>query len=100
MRVQVLSMTAAAALSALAAPALAQETRPLGVQAVISEIYDSNVARSSYLLASARGVTQSDWITEPGVTLNLNKTFGRQSAFLRGSVGYDFYARNTRLNSE
>lgn len=63
-------------------------------------IYDDNVSRSSGTLAAGRGLNASDVIFQPTIALNLARVFGRESAFIRGTLGYDFYDRNTQLNRE
>lgn len=70
------------------------------VDLIADLIYDDNVSRSSGALAAARGLKPSDVIFEPTVAVNLGRVFGRESAFLKGTLGYDFYDRNSRLNRE
>lgn len=84
----------------LAGEALGIVTNAAQVDLSAQVIYDDNVARSSAAAAAARGITQSDEIFEPTVALNLARVLGRESVYLRGTVGYDFYARNSVLNRE
>ena len=63
-------------------------------------IYDSNVAASDAAFAAARGIKPSDVIINPTVRLDLARPVGRQTVFLLATAGYDFYARNSRLNRE
>jgi hypothetical protein len=98
----------AAAALALCSPALAQETMgtagggdvPFGVRVSLAEAYDNNVSRTSSAVAAQRGLHQSDEIFSPDVLLDLQRTFGRETGFLSGSVGYDVYNYNTLLNRE
>lgn len=62
--------------------------------------YDDNVARSNAVAAAFRGIEQEDVIYNPSVTVDIVQPFGRQAAFLSGSVGYDFYDKNDQLNRE
>ncbi len=62
--------------------------------------YDSNVARSSRELAQQRDLQQSDYVVTPSVTVDVVRPFGRSSAYIRGSVGYNFHANNSELDRE
>jgi hypothetical protein len=62
-------------------------------------IYDSNVARSSAAEAAARHLKPEDESIWPAVEFDLVRAIGTQSLFLKGSAGYDFYARNHVLNA-
>jgi hypothetical protein len=62
--------------------------------------YDSNIARASEEVARDRGIRPSDWRVTPSLNLALEKPLGKQTLFLNGNVGYDFYAHNKRLNRE
>jgi hypothetical protein len=101
----------AAAALAFCSPALAQqapgpsgppgaETQPFGVRVSLAEAYDDNVSRSSSGLAGQRGLHQSDEIFSPNLLLDLQRTFGRETGYLSGAVGYDIYAQNSILNRE
>lgn len=70
------------------------------VAASLQVIYDSNVSRSSSAAAAARGLSASDEIYEPSLSVDLARPLGRQQVFLNGSIGYDFYQHNTDLNRE
>jgi len=103
-----LSLLAGAALLALApAVAHAQAAGPVAAGGSRTDIgvsvqgtYDSNVSRSSASLADARGIAQDDYIVTPSINFDLARPVGRQSVFLTGSVGYDFYARDHILDRE
>lgn len=62
--------------------------------------YDSNIARSSELQASQRGLTRSDFRISPALTLDLARDLGESSAYVRGTLGYDIHARNSVLDRE
>jgi hypothetical protein len=83
---------------ACAAPASAQRRLDLGVSATI--LYDSNVARSSRAQAAQRGLVREDVRFTPAATLDLLVPVGRHELFAEGLAGYDFYARNERLDRE
>lgn len=85
------------------AGAMAQTGAPqrgitLGATAGVT--YETNVARASRAAAIARGLTRDDVRFTPGITAEGTVPLGRQSVSLSGFVGYDFYARNERLNRE
>ncbi|MFN3627942.1 MAG: hypothetical protein ACK4S3_08695, partial [Parvibaculum sp.] len=90
----------AAAAGVLATPALAQDAKRLRVQLNARAVYDDNVPRSNAALAALRGVEQEDWIFSPSVSIDLQQPIGRQTVFLMGSVGYNFYEKNDELNRE
>jgi hypothetical protein len=97
-------LIAAAATSALAA-ALAGSadaqtlSRHVSIEAQVRALHDTNVARSSEALAALRGVERSDTIISPSLVANILLPVSRQSFFLTGSAGYDYYQRNEFLNS-
>ena len=62
--------------------------------------YDSNIARSSELQATRRGLTRSDFRISPAIVLDVARTFGENSAYVRGNLGYDIHARNSELDRE
>ena len=89
------------ALGALAAcgSALAADDNRVDIDAVVTEAYNSNVAASDAAAAAERGITPSDWIFDPSITVDLLLPISRQAVFLKGSVGYDFYADNHVLDN-
>lgn len=70
------------------------------IDVIADLIYDTNVAQSGAFLASRRGLRLSDVSARPSVAVNLGRRLGRQTLFLQGSAGYDFYDRNRILNRE
>jgi hypothetical protein len=97
MKRAVLVAGVALVLLAAAAPAFADDDR-VGVQAVVTETYDSNVAASDAEAAAERGITPQDEITAPSLALNLSLPVSLQELFLKGSAGYDFYDHNRQLD--
>lgn len=87
-------------LAAASSPVAAQEARRVdfGVQGKV--LQDSNIARASDALAATRGITQKDTILTPTFTFDLLVPVSRQSIYLTGSAGYDFYRNNNQLNRE
>lgn len=89
---------------AVAAPqaAVAQRAPPPNKEIRLDLVtrYEENVARASDFLAAQRGLSGSDVIVSPVVTLNIERPFGPHRAGVTGQVGYDFYLRNTQLNRE
>jgi hypothetical protein len=76
--------------------------RRLGIRAAVNAVYESNVFGVSRAVADTRGGGQSldDYQISPSLQIDLAVPFGRQSAFLRGQIGYDFHLRNSQLNRE
>lgn len=97
-------MIACAMLGATAAQAQAQSEQlperrlQLGVSA--QGVYDSNISHTSRELAERRGLSVDDFRFTPAVTIDALLPIGRQSLSVLGSLGYDIYARNSRLDSE
>ena len=88
---------------ALSAPAVnAQEAASDGFQfgVELDTQYDSNVGNLSEERAATREIQSDDVIFTPSIFASVNKTFGRFALRGNASLGYDFYAENTRLNSE
>ncbi|MCJ2180048.1 hypothetical protein [Novosphingobium album (ex Hu et al. 2023)] len=90
----------------LASPACAQSA-PLAAQQPHTDVvlsarglYDGNVIRGSAALADQRGLEKDDFRLTPSIDADIYKVLGTGYLSLNGSVGYDFYARNTRLNRE
>jgi hypothetical protein len=86
--------------SAVGGAALADEPRHVTITATANTTYDSNVAASDAATAAQRGIIPQDWIFDPGIGLDINEPIGRQAVFLKGSLGYEFHARNPQLNSQ
>ncbi|NJS13570.1 MAG: outer membrane beta-barrel protein [Sphingopyxis sp.] len=61
---------------------------------------ESNIARSSALLAQQRGLERDDFVVTPTVNLNLARQLGRAEVMVNGQLGYSFHAKNTELNRE
>jgi len=96
-------LTAFCALAAVPAAAQLRDTVPerhvdFGVS--IDELYDTNVSRTADQGASLRGLRQEDFRITPAATVDALVLLGRQTLSATGSLGYDFYNRNTRLNRE
>jgi hypothetical protein len=85
---------------AFSSSAHAQETRRLDFGARATVLYDTNVARSNTALADTRGIQPEDVIFTPSLTFDLLWPVSRQSFFVNGAVGYDFYNENDQLNSD
>jgi hypothetical protein len=90
-----------AILAAVAAtPAAAQDGRRVKAELGVKGVYDTNVARSSDALAAARGIDPEDMVISPTLTVDILTPVGRQALFLKGRAGYDFYDKNSVLDSE
>jgi len=72
----------------------------VAIQANVNVSHDSNVAHSSAALAALRGVRPEDSIISPAVSIDLSLPIGWEEVFLKGSAGYNIYARNNQLNSQ
>src|SRR5579871_3099669 len=94
----------AGAAGALASPALSAPAIPAPdappVIAQLSATYFTNVAGSSQVLANARGLKRVDEAFSPDLLFNWGEPMGGLTLFLTGQAGYNFYARNSQLNSE
>lgn len=63
--------------------------------------YDSNVPRiDDDQLLALRGYEREDIRISPGANLYVTRNIGRHQIGLRSYLGYDFYIRNSQLNSE
>lgn len=81
----------------------ASPTRHIGIRAAVDTSYDSNafgVSKSLIAGGVITGRSESDFKITPSLQLDILVPFGRQSAFLNGMIGYDFYARNSQLDRE
>ena len=77
--------------------------RQMSIRAAVDASYDSNafgLSDEAIDRGLAFGRTKSDFQITPSLLLDIYQPFGRQSAFLRGQIGYDFYMRNSQLNRE
>jgi hypothetical protein len=82
-----------------ASPLFAQSLRP-AVSVSVAYTHDDNVDRLNSADSALRGIQSSDDIFSPAINLNLTHALGRETVYLQGSAGYDYYAQNTLLNSE
>lgn len=97
------------ALAAVSSPAAAQlaggATAPADLspryelRATASVSYDSNVLQLPEQF-NPPNFSRDDIRFTPAVTADVARPLGRQTLFVNGSVGYDFYANNSRLNRE
>lgn len=97
----VCSPAAAAQLSQAGIPSAAPSVpqRPQ-VTVAVTGTYDSNVTGLRQVSQSLTPLQPSDEILTPSVTVATGKAFGRQALYLNGSFSYNFYKKNTILNSE
>lgn len=100
MRRALVSVLGLAAATALCEHAEADDVDRVKIEATASASFDSNVAHSGAALAAQRGITPRDTVISPTVSIDLSLPVGLQQLFLKGSVGYDFYGRNSQLNSQ
>jgi hypothetical protein len=89
---------------ASARPSRGAPTRQIGIRAGVDVGYDSNVYGINDAILASRGLTlrgsKDDFSISPSIQLDILLPLGRQSVFARGSIGYDFYLRNSQLNRE
>lgn len=76
--------------------------RRIGIRAAVEGSYDTNVfgvsgAREDQVL---RGRSKDDFSITPSVQLDIALPLGRNSVYLQGLIGYDFYMSNSSLNRE
>jgi hypothetical protein len=84
--------------SGLSPSALDTDVLP-GFTGELDASYDSNVARRQTSFGP-RPIEPHDEIFRPSLLMNVEKAIGRESLFLTGSAGYDFYRQNSFLNRE
>lgn len=78
-------------------------TRQISIRAAVDTSYDSNafgLSKAAEARGLAFGRSKDDFQLTPSLLLDIFVPFGRQSVFLRGQVGYDFYLQNSQLNRE
>lgn len=89
-----------------AAPRINRDTTPvrqIGIRAGVDASYDSNafgISDAAIAQGTIQGRSKDDFLITPSLLLDILVPFGRQSVFLRGQVGYDFYMRNSGLDRE
>lgn len=74
--------------------------RGISISPTVRLTYDSNVLRGRETIGSGDVSGSDDVRLSPSLAVGLLYPFGRQSAFLTGSIGYDFYRKNHQLNRE
>jgi hypothetical protein len=84
----------------LSTAAQAQDTRHVNIEARVRVEHDSNVARSTEAVAAARGLERADTIITPSLAADILIPVSRQSLFLRGSIGHDYYNKNDVLDAD
>jgi hypothetical protein len=95
-----LPIFAAVALAPGAAFAQQAPQRQFSISPQLRLEYDDNVLRLPDNVPTPTGRHRSDYRSSPRVELNIVRPIGRQSVFLTGTVGYDFYKYNRQLNRE
>lgn len=74
--------------------------RNVDIQLTNRVLYDSNLLRRPAGFNGSDDRERDDFRITPGVSFDILLPVSRQSVFLAGEIGYDFYARNTQLNRE
>lgn len=77
-----------------------QNVRHVTIASQVETTYDTNVARTDPAGAALRHLTRDDVYVEPSVTVDALLPVNRETIFLTGLVGYDFYDHNRVLNRE
>jgi len=90
----VASSGAVAQVATISAPA----TKSLGAD--FEAVYDTNVAGVSAAAAARERLKPADETVSPAVSGDFVVPLGPDTFFVRGSAGYNFYARNPILNSQ
>lgn len=86
--------------TAVASHAAAQEARNLDFQLHAEAEHNTNVTRSTKLQAETQNLSRADNLYTPSASVDFFTPVGRQSVFLKGTAGYTFYQKNTKLNRE
>lgn len=93
-----LALVASGTASSVHAQDSAENSFQLGVQ--LDGRYDSNVANTNDARAELTRVDGSDYIISPSLFMNVNKEVAGFTLQGNASLGYDFYAENSELDSE
>jgi len=97
---QTTSAAAATDYSIVDTPSVAALPSHYALNGTFETEYQTNVAGGDAAVAALRGLKQEDVVFTPTLLIEAFKPFGRESAYLTGSVGYNFYDRNSVLNRE
>lgn len=82
------------------ARAATPQERGVSISPTVRLTYDSNVLGGRRVVRDDNISGTDDVQLSPSLAVNIVYPFGRQSAFLGGSIGYDFYRRHDELNRE
>ena len=74
--------------------------RQVNIRASLEASYDSNVFGLGNDPLLLNGRSKDDFSLTPSLLVDVILPLGRNSAFLRGQLGYDFHLRNSQLNRE
>ena len=94
------SSSAASTYSIVDTPSVATAPSHYSINGTFETEYQSNVAGGSAAVSALRGLKREDVVFTPTLLVDAFKPIGPESVFLTGSVGYNFYDRNTILNRE
>ena len=83
---------------AAAAPGVPERRLDIGISVLNS--YESNILRLRKGVPAPPGQSRDDIRATPAITVDILQPLGRQSVFLSGSAGYDFYRENDQLERE
>jgi hypothetical protein len=78
-------------------------TRNIGIRAAVDVGYDTNAfgLNDALIARGSLGTRSKDDVSvTPSLQLDIALPFGRQSAYLRGVIGYDFFLKNPQLDRE
>jgi hypothetical protein len=70
------------------------------IKTSLTGAYEGNVLRLAKDAPNPAGFERDDYRLTPSLDIDISRPIGVQSVFLNGSLGYDFYARNQRLERE
>ena len=92
----------AAAATAFATSAHAQgaPARDISISASVRAEHQSNAAHASAAQAAVAGITRSDQMIAPNVSVNVALPFGAHSFSLSGTASYSFHRRNKQRDRE
>ena len=74
--------------------------RRLDIGVTVVNSYDTNILRLPEGATAPPGQSRNDVRATPSITIDIEQPLGRQSIFLSGSAGYDFYRENDQLERE
>lgn len=81
-------------------PSDGRDAQQMDIGLNVAGFYDSDVLRGDAIRNVRPDATNDDFVISPRLTADIVAPIGRQTAFLNGQIGYQFYQNNGFLNRE